>query len=265
MPKDRFFETVLDGCFRVARDKENPLRGNFAASGLREAISHVLHSLAPDEEVRACGWFVQAKDTPTVTRQQRANYIVRAGLPNEFVSKTLKIDVRDYTKPLIEVLDGLNKSTHVRVETILVDGEKIREMVHDVLLGLDQLLQASADSREAITHSVADVMQDAVFEKLISETIGELDELSTHTTIDGHYIDKVSVTKLDSREINYHVEGQVEVELQYGSDSDVRNDIGFRQDDSYPYVVTVTCAVARPMDVQADNLNITIDNRSFFE
>jgi hypothetical protein len=43
------------------------------------------------------------------------------------------------------------------------------------------------------------------------------------------------------------------------------NDIGFRQDDSYPYVVTVTCAVAQPMDLRADDLDVTVDNRSFFD
>jgi hypothetical protein len=265
LPNDRFLKTVLAGCFRVGQDGENPLRGNFLASGLREAIGHLLHSLAPDKEVRACVWFVQAKDTPTVTRQQRASYIVKAGLPDDFVSDTLKIDVRKYTKPLIEVLDELNKATHVRPETILTKGTKIRQMVQDVLLGVDQLLQAAADSREVINETVADVMHEAVFEKLISETIQELDELSTHTTVDGHYIDEVSVTKLDSAEISYRVTGEVEVELQYGSDSDVDHDLGYRQDDSYPYVVTVTCSVALPMDVRADGLDITVNNRSFFK
>jgi hypothetical protein len=265
MRKDQFFETVLAGCFRVGQDKENPLRGNFLASGLREAIVHVLHSLAPDEAVRACVWFVQAKDTPTVTRQQHASYIVRAGLPDQFVSKTLKIDVREYTKPLIEVMDGLNKATHVRSDTILSKGTKIRQMVQDVLLGIDQLLHAAAGSREAITGAVADVMHATVFEKLISEVIQKLDEVSTHTTVDGHQIDEVSVTKLDSVEISYRVTGEVEVELQYGSNSDMDNDIGFRQDDSYPYVVTVTCAVAQPMDLRADDLDVTVDNRSFFD
>jgi len=264
MPKDKFFETVLEGCFRVARDRDNPLRGNFAASGLREAIGHVLHSLAPDDDVRACVWFVQAQDTNTVTRHQRANYIVRAGLPDGFVSEILGIDVRDYTKPLIGVMDGLNKATHVRADTILAKGGKIRVMIKDVLLGLDQLLQAADESREAITRAVADVMQEAVFEKLISETIDELDELSTHTTVGGHNIDNVTVTKLDSSEISYRVEGEVEVELQYGSGSDLRNDIGFVQDDSYPYVVTVTCAVARPMEIRPDDLEISVDNRSFY-
>jgi hypothetical protein len=69
------------------------------ASGLREATGHVLHSLAPDSEVRRCVWFKQAKDTPTVTRRQRTNYIVQAGLPDEFVKKTLRINVSDYTDP----------------------------------------------------------------------------------------------------------------------------------------------------------------------
>ncbi|RYH00335.1 MAG: hypothetical protein EON58_00525 [Alphaproteobacteria bacterium] len=265
MPKDKFFDTVLEGCFRVGRDRDNPLRGNFVASGLREAVGHVLHNLAPDEAVRACVWFVQTTDTKTVTRQQRASYIVKAGLPDDFVSDTLGIDVRDYTNPLIKVMDGLNKATHVRADTILAKGWKIRAMIQDVLLGLDQLLQAANENREAVTHAVADVMQEAVFEKLISETIDELDELSTHTTVDGHNIDSVNVTKLDSHEISYRVEGEVEVELQYGSSSDIRNDIGHVQDGSYPYVVTVTCSVAKPMAIRADDLNIRVDNRSFYE
>lgn len=265
MPHDKFINTVLEGCFQVARDRDNPIRGNFVASGLREASGHVLHSLAPDDAVRACVWFVQAKDTKTVTRQQRATYIVKAGLPDDFVSGTLGIDVRDYTDPLIKVMDGLNKSTHVRAETVLYKGSKIRVMIRDVLLGLDQLLEASTENRDAITHAVSDVMQETVFEKLISETIGELDELSTHTTVSGHNIDTVSVVELDAHGISYRVEGEVEVELQYGSNSDVRNDIGFQQDDSYPYVVTVTCSVARPMAIRADDLNISVDTKSFYE
>jgi hypothetical protein len=258
-------KVVLDGCLRVGQDRENPLRGNFLASGLREAIGHVLHSLAPDEAVRACGWFAQAKDTTTVTRQQRASYIVKAGLPDDFVSDTIKIDVHEYTKPLIEVMDGLNKATHVRPDTILSKGTEIRLMARDVLFGIDQLLEAAADSRKAIYQAVADVMHEAVFEKLISETIQELDELSTHTTVEGHQIHGVRVTKLDSVEISYRVTGEVEVELQYGSNSDVENDIGFQQNGSFPYVVTVTCAVAQPMNVRADNLDVTIDNQSFYE
>lgn len=265
VPGDRFLVTVFKGCERIGRDKGNPLRGNFVASGLREAVGHVLHSLAPDAEVRRCTWFVQAKDTKTVTRRQRAHYIVQAGLPDAFVIKTLKMDVGDYSDPLLEAIDDLNKATHVRPETIVTKGTEIRTMFHDVLSGIDGLLDAAHESREAIKEAVAGVMQDAVFETLIAETIQELDEISTHTTIDGHYLESVDVVKIGAREIGYRVTGQVEVELQYGSNSDVSNDIGYRADDAYPYVATVTCDVARPMEVRSEEIDLTVDTSSFYE
>jgi hypothetical protein len=117
-------------------------------------------------------------------------------------------------------------------------------MFHEVLLGIDGLLEAARASRDAVKQAVADIMHNAVFDNLISDTIQELDEISTHTTIDGHYIDTVEVVEINATEIGYRVTGQVEVELQYGSNSDVANDIGYRQDDSYPYVASVTCNVA---------------------
>lgn len=121
-PDDTFLKTVLAGCYRVARDDENPLRGNLLASGLRELVGHLLHQMAPDENVRNCAWFEQAKDTTTVTRRQRASFIIHAGLPIDFVSENLKLDVKAFANPLIEAMDELSKATHVRPETIISDG-----------------------------------------------------------------------------------------------------------------------------------------------
>ena len=100
-PGDGFLKKLIKGVMRVARDKKNPIRGNLVASGLREVTSHILHSLAPDDAVRDCVWFVQAKDTKTVTRRQKAIYIVHAGLPECFVRDALKFEMTDFTKPLL--------------------------------------------------------------------------------------------------------------------------------------------------------------------
>jgi len=113
-PDDRFLKKLVKGVMRVARDKKNPIRGNLVASGLREVTGHILHSLAPDDAVRDCVWFVQAKDTKTVTRRQKAHYIVHAGLPEDFVKDVLKLEMTDFTKPLLDAFEALNKSTHVR-------------------------------------------------------------------------------------------------------------------------------------------------------
>tara|TARA_R110002110_G_scaffold194816_1_gene403926 strand:- start:46660 stop:47520 length:861 start_codon:yes stop_codon:yes gene_type:complete len=264
-PDDGFMKKLVKGVMRVARDKKNPIRGNLVASGLREITGHILHSLAPDDAVRECVWFVQAKDTKTVTRRQKAHYIVHAGLPEDFVKDALRLEMTDFTKPLLDAFEALNKSTHVRSETIVHKGSAVREMIHDVLASLLDLLAAAAGGREEITRTTASVMHTAVFENLISETIQELDELSTHTIVDGHYIDTVEVQSLTATEIEYVITGQVEVELQYGSNSDVRNDIGFRQDDSYPYSAVIKSNPAKPMEIHPYDVALKVDNSSFFE
>ena len=264
-PDNGFLSQVLKGVMRVARDKGNPIRGNLVASGLREVIGHVLHTLAPDKSVRSCVWFEQAADTNTVTRAQRAKYIVQAGLPNEFVNDTLGLDVGQFVQPVLDAVKVLSKATHVRAETIIHKSRPVREMIHDVLLGLRVLLDAAAASRDEMKRVIASVMHHAVFESLIAETIQELDELSTHTVVDGHYIDAVEVEEMDATRICYAITGHVDVELQYGSDSDVRNDIGYRRDDTYPYRATVSSKVAKPLEIHSDDVELAVDNSSFFE
>jgi len=264
LPEDKFFKTVLSGSLRAGQDQKNPLRGNFLASGLREAIGHLLDSLASDEEVRRCVWFVQDKNTPTVTRQQKANYIVRAGLPDWFVGQTLKINVRDHTKPLTGIMDRLHRATHVRPDTILSDDVQIRQMADDVLSGIDQLLQAADDSRKAITQAVEMVLFREIFDTFFFDTLDDLDVLSTHTTVSGHFLDTVTVTKLDSTEICYRATGNVDVELQYGSASDIENDMGMESEDSYPYIVNVNCDVTNPMKVDIRHGDLIVDTDGFY-
>lgn len=264
-PRDRFLEKICKGAIKVGRDKTNPIRGNLVASALRELATHVLHSLAPEDEVRRCIWFKQAADTKTVTRSQRARYIVQAGLPNDFVKEKLKVDAGAVAKPLLAAMDKLHKATHVRAETVVYKGSAVREMLYNVLTEIHTLLEDAANARHSIKDAVSTSLQDAVFESLILDTIQELDELSTHTRVDGHIIDEIKVRRLDATEIEYCVIGDVEVELQYGSNSDVAHDIGMRSDDSYPYQARVIAAAGKPLNIDAEAIRLSVDTSSFYE
>ena len=264
-PHDQFLGKVLEGVMRAARDKANPIRGNLAASGLREVVGHVLDDLAPETEVRRCVWFVQAHGTRTVTRRQRARYIVHAGLPDTFVGKTLKINVGKSVQPILDAMGALNKVTHVRPATIIRKGRDVRTMTRDVLDGLLRLLDAAAASRDKLKQAIEDVIEDAVFERLIMDTISELDELSTHTVVDDHYIDTVEVKDVDGTKITYAIFGTVAVQLQYGSNADVRSDFGFRLSDSYPYRAIVSSGAGKPLEIDSRDVHISVDTSSFFE
>ncbi len=264
VPRDHFLKKICKGAFRTGRDKANPIRGNLVASALRELATHVLHSLAPEDEVRRCVWFEQAKDTKTVTRGQRARYIVQAGLPDDFVKEKLKVDAGAMAKPLLEAMDKLHKATHVRAETVVRKGSAVREMLYEVLSELHILLEEATEARHLIKNAAATALHNAVFESMILDTIQELDELSTHTRVDGHWIEEIKVRRLDAAEIEYRVTGEVEVELQYGSNSDVANDIGMLSDDSYPYKARVVANASKPLDIDPQAIRFTVDNSSFY-
>ncbi|TPW31466.1 hypothetical protein FJU08_06825 [Martelella alba] len=264
-PRDEFLEALLVGTWRVAIDADNPIRGNLIASALREVIGHVLHKLAPDESVRACVWFKQTQGTTTVTRRQRATFIIQAGLPDDFVNNTIGFDVRDQIDPLLEAFDELSKFTHVRAETIVHEHDEVQDIMVGVVDGLLAILKAADDAQDDLKNAIVEVMQGAMLDKLISETIQDLDELSTHTSVSGQYVESIEIVDLDEAQITYEVIGEVEVDLQYGSNSDVRKGLGHVMGDSYPYSAFITARAAKPFEIKNEDVELRVDNSSFFE
>lgn len=264
IPNDAFAATVLAGAFQVGESK-NPIRGNLCAAAIREVAGHVLHALAPDARVSKCCWYKQEPKTNGPTRQQRAIYIVQGGLPIDFVTNTLKLDHKAVCRPLIKAIDRLNRATHVREETILTDDEEIRRLVDDALSGLLDVFAATRECQEEVHKQLADEIHDAVFDTFLTETLQELDELSTHTTVDDHYVSEVRVLNVDEEFINIVADGTVYVELQYGSGSDLRNDMGAVISDSYPYSARMRSKVRSPSEIIKETVAVSVDNRSFYE
>jgi hypothetical protein len=215
--------------------------------------------------VSNCCWYRQEPNTNGPTGQQRAIYIVQGGLSIDFVSKTLQLDHRAVCRPLIKAMDRLNRATHVREETVLTDDREIRLLVDDALQGLLDLFEATRECQQEVHKQLADEIHDAVFDTFLSETLQELDELSTHTTVDDHYVAEVRVLRVDDNFIHLVARGTVYVELQYGSGSDLRNDMGAVMSDSYPYTARMQSNARSPREIFKDTIDVAVNNRSFYE
>lgn len=263
-PGDAFLALVLKGAIRAGRDARNPIRGNLFAAACREALTHLLHVMAPEDEVRACQWFVQAEDTDTVTRAQRADYIARGGLAPKYVEDTLGLSRKEYVRPLNRAIALLNKLTHVKPDTVVDKDKAVLELARDILEAMHALLDAADDCRTAVADALREAVDEQVMDRMISETIAELDELSTHTFVDEIQIEDITVVEIGPAQIHMEVEGTVYVTLQYGSGSDVRNDIGATMDDSYPFEATVIVSSIDP-DKFEEVREPRVDNRSFYE
>ncbi|POR52564.1 hypothetical protein [Bosea psychrotolerans] len=264
-PNDQFMALVLKGAFRVGRDKENPIRGNLFAAALRELVTHVLHTLAPDDELKRCEWYAQEKDTTGPTRAQRATYISQGGLLPKFVEEELSLDPKATIKPLTDAMSKLNAVTHVKSETVLNDSRKVLNLGAASLEALLNLFESARECRAAVAHKLADHVDQAVLDRLIGDVVQELDELSTHTIVDEHQSEHLSVIEIGAREVKFEVQGTVFVTLQYGSGSDRRRGDGAEIDDAFPYRATVTSKAIAPTVFATEAVDIRVDNSSFYE
>lgn len=261
---DVFVAQVLAGALRVGEDAGNPIRGNLLAAAARELVTHILHELAPDEDVQACAWFVQNPETETITRAQRARYIIHGGLRPAYVRDTLELDPTPYVRPLTRAMSELNRRTHVKRDTVLSDDVAIRELAADILEILMDLLDIAAECRTLILAKLRDGVDQAILDRTISDVIGDVDELSSHTLVDELAIEGVEVAALSAREIRFGVEGTVYVTLQYGSGSDFRRGDGATMTDNYPFRATVIAHAGEPERFDGV-VDIDVDTRSFYD
>ena len=255
---------LIDGALAVGRDRDNPIGGNLFAAAMRELVSYLLHTLAPDAEVTACAWYAPEPNTHGPTRRQRASYICRAGLADAFVANDLGVDIESVTKPLISVMDLLNKLTHLKPHSVLADDKEIRSLAGDVFDAIEELFEVAEECRRAVVNELTEHVDRALFDAMISDVIDDLDELSTHTSVEGQESEEIGITDMDHETITFAVIGHVHVRLQYGSNSDVRNDMGAVMSDAFPYEARLSTKVAAPTKPLADSVELSVDTSGFY-
>ena len=177
---DDFSRTVLQGAVQVARDADNPIRGNLFAAAIRELLSHILHELAPDEEVKECSWFHSETDDGRPTRAQRQRYVIQGGLSDGYVKRELNLDVDDLRQQLAATVSKLNKATHLREKTVISDAAAMEALVRDSFGALLAMLDAIDHCRLEMMMAVTEQVTDEATEEVLRDSIQTIDELATH-------------------------------------------------------------------------------------
>jgi len=255
------------GCFD---ESTRSLRVNHLATDLRELGRIWLAGMAPKECVHRCSWFVQdreLKEKDRITRAQSVKYAIQAGLSDDFISGKLNLNdaVSNAITQYANKIKELSKYTHVSmssycnqdgvsqesiaVETLTIFG-KIGELVQNVRLELIRNI-------EGVAAEVLSGLRSGVQE--------ELDSLATHYAIDNVEIEDVCVVDMNAESITYRVNGDVNVQLQYGSDSDVARDDGLVLDNSYPFTGLMRADIDDPLDLEIIRDSLRVDNSSFYE
>lgn len=261
---DEFSQRRLDGALSTLTTAAQDMRAQQFAVTIRELIDHVLEVIGPNVDVVRCSWFRQQRQQPGATRRQRALYACRGGLPDVFLTDTLKIDPDTLNEELAPTFETLNEHTHVRPDSLVADAAQIDAFANDAIEAFLAVFTTIDDVRRDILSAIDSVLQDEATGAFIRETISALDEISGHYSIDQVWIDETEVQKLDADVISCRIASTVDVTLLYGSASDRARDMGAEISDDYPFECFTVAPAATPTAFNTAQTTIKVDITSWF-
>lgn len=257
------FESRLLEAAIAELSNSSPLAFNSFCAACREVVTSALHRLAPDEEVRKCEWFTPDPSSKNgITRKHRVYYAVQGGLTDSYVQTELGLDISEMHRTLRKSVDDLSKFTHVTETTFATSSEEANERSNSILGAISDFFVTIRGLRTGVCAKLQEELDDAALQSALAETIIEIDELATHHYIEEIHCEEYVVTAIDSYEISIDVHGTIYVELQWGSNSDVRNDLGAVLPQQFPFTCTITAPLS-DLDDLAVNDGFRVDVSSW--
>ena len=146
-----FEKSLYEACVNNLMDLGNKLRLNNFAYSIRELSRHILHRLAPDDNVRSSIWYeLHDPNKPeSITRQQRVKYAIQGKLSDSVIHK-LNIDVDIVCDELVETINALSKFTHIEVKTFDIEAKDVELFAKDVFSTFNMFVKQITEFRERL-------------------------------------------------------------------------------------------------------------------
>jgi len=261
-----FQHKLLDAALLSINALNNPLRLNNFSTAFRELIRHVFDHFAPDEEIKKCEWYEPEPTSRTgVTRAHRVGFVIHGGIAPDYARDVLEIDVDSERKRVVSAIDALSKFTHVNEATFGVPAGEVDARVADACAALENVLETADFARKTLVAAIEYAVEEKVVHAVLQETVASVDEIASHHFIDEVSLDGVHVLRIGATEIEFVAHGTLEVELQWGSNSDVRNDLGAVVNDSFPLTLRLVSPVGAPGEVEAVEGTLIVDTSDWFK
>lgn len=240
---DGFEQELLKATLANLTDKQNILRVNNFSYSARELIRILLHRLSPDEKIKKCSWFPSSQgDKEKVTRSHRICYALYGGLERDYIKKNFSLNIETTIECLKDQIDTLSKYTHIDQDTFNID-DRENVIALEVFSSLSNFFGTLEKCKIEISDFLVEYIDKAIIDMTLVETIDAIDIIATHYSIKAIYTEDVSISTIDNEKIYIAAVGYVDVELQWGSNSDIKNDIGALAEDSFSFVANLECHI----------------------
>ena len=261
---DSFSLSIIQGAVQAMANRDNPLRLVFFATAMRLLFEQLMDVLAPRDSVRACDWFEPETEDGRPTRRQRIKYAIQGGLADAFVDQELQVDSEPLKAALVKAIDGLSRHVHARENTVVTDHAEQDRFALSILADMEEFQATARDCRDALLAPIAEALDRAAVDALVSETIQAVDELATHHSIDLNDVGEIEVSSLDHQTVTYRVTGSIDVDLQWGSGSDLQRGDGAELSESFPFWCELTLPIEHPWELSLARTECGVDTREWY-
>jgi hypothetical protein len=258
---DMFLLKLFDSAIRNYRDAENPIRFNNFCYAIRELIREKLAIEAPDGRIIKCVWYDTTKEKPT--RADRIRYYIVKGLIDDNIPDTIVDKLNDVLDNYKELIDILNKYTHISRGTLGINDEDGLKWFNNVIDLLIDFIKLIDNLRDNVKTKLIDVIKTDIEQELFENLPDEVDLLSTHSSIDEITDIEIEIEEMDYEFVQVKGMCDVGIDLQWGSSSDIENDYGAEGSVNYPMSFTVTIEIN---DLSRREYSLgEIDTSSYYE
>ena len=263
---DGFEKELLDSAF-INLLTPNALRLNNFAYALRELTRHVLHRLAPDNELRKCEWFKpDGTSSNGITRKHRIKFAIQGGLSDFYVIEKLYIDeVDDVSNELKDIINDLSEFTHIEESKFNSSTEKTIETAEQCLSVTLGFVKKIDELRKEVADKLFKNIDEMLIKRINSESVVELMEISTHQYIEQITPEKIHVIKVGANSLVMNVEALIDVILLYGSESDRRKDNGAEISISFPVYSEMEVLFKKPLGSVINLNQFSVDISSWYD
>lgn len=238
---DHFEQELFDASLICLNESQNKLRFNNFAYSIRELLRHFLQRLSPDSNVQACSWFTKETENGKPTRAQRVKYAIQGGI-DDYLLTQLEIDSQEFqvfTIAIKKSIDTLNKYTHISPNVFNLDSVDVETKSKEIISNFGNFVTAIDSCRTQVLELLEGKIEDEAIDAVISASFENIDSLASHYSIDGVYIENYYVEEINENEIVIAVEGEINVTLSWGSNSERRSGDGHDVTDAFPYSTRV--------------------------
>lgn len=227
---DSFLSDVYDSVIKSYQDSTNPLRLSNFACNIRELLREKMSLNTTDREILLCRWckkdeYLDKMGKPT--RKARIRYYLLSNMDDKFLDKIFLEKIKEIEKEYIKKIDTLSKYTHITRKTYYISQKEIDDKFLEIMNLLIFIINFLEASKKMTTRQIEDFLYEDISDHVYHDYIdSELDLLSTHTIIDDVSNIQFSIQNINQDFILIDGTAELDVCLQYGSESDRRKGDG---------------------------------------